>query len=84
MMVIMKPNICVSSDKSVVNQTGRLLLEKCIDNQLCILNERSLGDLLGHFTSHTPRCSSTVHYLIDSRTLSNCIHKMNVHDLYIF
>ena len=67
-MMFMKPNIRVSSDKSVVNQTGRLFLEKCIDNQLCFLNERTLGDLIGHFTSHTPRCSSTVYYLIDSRT----------------
>ena len=67
-------------------QTGRWLLEKCIDNQLFILNGRTLGDLLiiGQFTCHTPRGSSTVDYFIASRTLSNCIHSMTVHDLSIF
>ena len=54
----------VSCDKSVVNQTGRWLLEKCIDNQLFILNGRTLGDLIGQFTCHTPRGSSTVDYFI--------------------
>ena len=58
----------VSCDKSVVNQTGRWLIEKCVDNQLYILNGRTLGDLMGQFTCHTPRG----------------IHSMNVHDLSIF
>ena len=67
-----------------MNQTGRWLLEKCIDNQLFILNGRTLGDLIGQFTFHTPRGSCTVDYFIASRTLSNCIHSMRVHDLSIF
>ena len=37
----------VSCDKAVVNQTGRLLIEKCVDNQLFILNGRTLGDSMG-------------------------------------
>ena len=68
----------------MVNQTGRWLLEKCIDNQLFILNGWTLEDLTGQFTLHTPRDSSTVDYFIASRTLSNCIHSMGVHDLGLF
>ena len=74
----------VSCDKSVVNQTGRWLIDKCVDNQSYILNGRTLGGLMGQFTCHTPRDSSTVDYFIASRTLSNCIHSMKVHDLSIF
>ena len=60
----------VSCDKSLVNQTGRWLIEKCVDNQLYILNgKKNLGDLTGQFTCHTPRGSSTVDYFIASRTL---------------
>ena len=55
----------VSCDKSVVKQTGRWLIYiKCVDNQLYILNGRTLGDLTGQFTCHTPRGSSTVDYNI--------------------
>ena len=74
----------VSCDKSFVNQTGRWLIEKCIDNQLFILNGRTLGDLTGQFTCHTPRGSSTVDYFLASRTLSNCINNMTVHDVNIY
>ena len=55
-----------------------------MDNQLFILNGRTLGDLTGQFTCHTPKGSSTVDYIIASRTMSNCIHSMRVHDLSIF
>lgn len=74
----------VSCDKSVVTQTGRWLIEKCVDNQLYILNGRTLGDLTGQFTCHTPRGSSTIDYFIASRTLSYFVHSMKVHDLSIF
>ena len=42
----------VSCDKSFVNQTGRWFIVKCIDNQLFILNGRTLRDLNGQFTCH--------------------------------
>ncbi|MCG7891851.1 MAG: reverse transcriptase family protein [Candidatus Thiodiazotropha endolucinida] len=74
----------VTCDKSVVNQTGRWLIEKCVDNQLYILNGRTLGDLTGQFTCHTPRGSSTVDYFLASRTLSYFVHSMKVHDISVF
>ena len=58
----------VSHDKSVVNQSGRWLIDRCVDNQLYILNGRTLGDLTGRYTCHTPRGSSTVDYFIASRS----------------
>ena len=45
---------------SLVNQTGRWLIEKICRYQLLILNGRSLGDLIGQFTGHTPRVSIAV------------------------
>ena len=74
----------VSSDKQVVNQAGRWLIEKCVDNQLYILNGKSLGDLTGDFTCHTPCGSRTVDYFIASRSLSKFIYSMKVHYLNIY
>ena len=74
----------VSCDNSVVNQTGRWLIDRCVDNQLYILNGRTLGDLTGQFTCHTQRGSSVVDYIIASRSFSNFIHNMNVHDVSLF
>lgn len=71
-------------NKSVVNQSGRWLIDRCVDNQLYILNGRILGDLTGRYTCHTPRGSGTVDYFIASRSLSHFIHSMKVHDLSIF
>ncbi|MEW8543579.1 MAG: endonuclease/exonuclease/phosphatase family protein, partial [Candidatus Thiodiazotropha sp.] len=74
----------VSCDHSVVNQSGRWLIDRCVDNQLYILNGRTLGDLTGQFTCHTPRGSSIVDYFIASRSFSNFVHSMIVHDISIF
>ena len=60
------------------------LLYDIIDNRRGQGDTRTLGDLIGQFTSHTPRSSSTVDYFIASITLSNCIHSIRVHDLSIF
>ena len=57
---IILPRVCF--DNNVVNQSGRWLLDRCIDNQLYILNGRTLGDLIGQYTCHTPRGSSTVDF----------------------
>ena len=70
----------VSQDNSVVNQSGRWLIEQCVDNQLYVLNGRTVGDLKGQFTCHTPRGSSTVDYFIASRSVSNFTQSMKVHD----
>ena len=74
----------VSSDYSVVNQSGRWLIDSCVDNQLYVLNGRTLGDLTGQFTCHTHRGSSIVDYILASRSLSNYVHSMIVHELGIF
>ena len=74
----------VSCDKSVVNQSGRWLIDRCVDSQLYILNGRTLGDLTGQYTCHTPRGSSIVDYFMASRSLSNFVHSMKVHDLNMF
>ena len=55
-----------------------------MDNQLYILNGRTLGDLRGKLTCHTPMGSSIVDYFISSSTLSTDIQSMIVNDLSIF
>lgn len=74
----------VSYDNVVVNQCGRWLIDVCVDNQMYILNGRTLGDLTGQFTCHTPRGSSTVDYFLASSSLSQSIHSMKVNDLTLF
>ena len=70
----------VTSD-SYVNKYGKWLIDLCADNQLYILNGRTLGDLMGKFTCHTPSGSSIVDYFIASSTLSTDIQSMFVNDL---
>lgn len=74
----------VSHDRKNVNQYGKWLVDLCIDNQMYILNGRTLGDLSGKFTCHTPRGSSVVDYFISSNSLSNEILSMNVNDISLF
>ena len=74
----------VSYDRKNVNQYGKWLIDLCIDNQMYILNGRTLGDFCGKFTCHTPRGSSVVDYLISSYSLSNEILSMNVNDISLF
>ena len=74
----------VSHDSKNVNQYGRWLVDLCIDNQMYILNGRTLGDFCGKFTCHTPRGSSVVDYIISSNSLSTEILSMNVNDISLF
>ena len=74
----------VSYDRKNVNQYGKWLGDLCIDNQMYILNGRTLGDFCGKFTCHTPRGSSVVDYFISSNSLSNEILSMNVNDVSLF
>ena len=60
------------------------LLYDIIDNRRGQEDTSTLGDLIGQFTSHTPRSSRIVDYFKASITLSNCIHSMRVHGLSIF
>lgn len=49
-----------------------------------ILNGLTLGDFRGKFTCYTPRGSSVIDYFISSRSLSNSIYNMHVHDVSLF
>ena len=60
----------VSHDNCTINQSGRWLIDVCVDNQLYMLNGRTLGDFTGQFTCNTPRGSSVVDYFIASTSLS--------------
>ena len=75
---------CVSHDNCTTNQSGRWLIDVCIDNQLYMFNSRTVGDFTGQFTCHTPRGSSVVDYFIASTSLSQLVHYMKVHDLTLF
>lgn len=72
----------VSCDNTV-NQYGKWLIDLCTDNQIYILNGRTLGDFCGQFTCHTPRGSSVIDYFIASKSLSSSILSMHVHDMSI-
>ena len=74
----------VSCDSSAVNQHGKRMLDLCTDNQMYILNGRTLGDFNGKFTCHTPRESSVVDYFLASRSLSNIVFSMYVHYIIFF
>ena len=74
----------VSCDYKTTNQYGKWLTDLCSDNQLYILNGRTLGDLTGKFTCHTSRGSSVIDYIIASKSLSNSIFNMFVHDISLF
>ena len=67
-----------------VNHYGKWLLDLCIDNQMYILNGRTLGDFSGKFTCHTQRGSSVIDYFISSYSLSNEIVSLKVSDLSLF
>ena len=72
-------NVCLVIIKLWTNR-----VDICTDNQLYLLNERTLGDFKGMFTCHTPRSSSVVDYFKASRSLSNDNFSMNVHDVTLF
>lgn len=66
---------------ALVQKNGRKLVDACLDNNLCILNGRTIGDLQGHFTCITPLGASVVDYFICSNTLLKDVHSMTVHAL---
>ena len=64
-------------DKSV-QENGRRLADICIDNSVCILNGRSLGDLRGSFSCMSPQGSSVVDYFLRSHDIMKEIGMMAV------
>ena len=73
----------ISCDKTT-NQYGKWLIDLCSDSHRYIVNGRTLGDLAGKFTCLTQRGSSVIDYFISSRSLSNTIFNMYVHDVKSF
>ena len=67
-----------------MNQHGKWLLDLCTDNQMYILNGRTLGNFNGKFTCPTLRRSSVVDYFLASRSLSNIVFSMYVHNINLF
>jgi exonuclease III len=57
-----------SSDLSV-NNFGKNLIQLCINTDIRILNGRSIGDLLGCYTSHQYNGKSVVDYILVSENL---------------
>ena len=57
-----KMPILNSRDTAYPNKFGRLLVELCSSNNLCILNGRSKGSAKGEFTSFNYEGSSVIDY----------------------
>lgn len=62
------------------NYFGNLLVNMCKDLQLNILNGRTVGDLLGEFTSFQPNGCATVDYAITCKTLAKYISYFKIHN----
>ena len=52
-----------------MQKNGRRLADICINNSVCILNGRSLGDLHGSFTCMSPQGSSVIDYFLCSHDI---------------
>ena len=61
-----------------MQKNGRRLADICIDNSVCILNGRSLGDLRGSYTCMSPQGSSIVDYFLCSHDIMKEIGMMAV------
>ena len=72
-----------SSDK-VVQKYGRKLVEICIDDNMYILNGRTLGDLQGNSTCFSSRGHSVVDYFVCSQNLIQKVLKLHVNNLTMF
>ena len=67
-----------SSQDKVINPKGKELLDLCITHDLCIINGRKTGDLLGNFTSFQPSGNSVIDYGIISQSLFDHVVSFNV------
>ncbi len=64
----------------IINNYGRWLIDTCIASNLCILNGRTTGDLLGKFTCYKTIGQSTVDYHIVNKELLTRVHYFKVLD----
>ena len=62
-------NLCRTSHDKISNKDGKLLVDICLANDCRILNGRTIGDLMGRFTSFQPKGCSIVDYMIASKNL---------------
>ena len=76
------PNERYSMDKKI-DKSGRRLIEVCTENNLHILNGRTLGDLQGRYTSFQHQGCSVVDYFICSQSVLKNIMYMRVKNLTI-
>ena len=67
-----------STMDKVLNARGKELLDICKTLDLCILNGRKTGDILGNFTSFQPRGNSVIDYGIISQSLFDYVTSFNV------
>ena len=72
-----------SSDR-IVQKCGRKLIKICTDNNMYILNGRTLGDLLGSPTCFSPKGKSVVDYFLCSQNIMPMIIKFHVDNLTVF
>ena len=80
-LVSHKLPILNSRDTGNPNKFGRLLVELCSSNNLCILNGRSKGDAKGEFASFNYKGSSVIDYGIVSNSLFQKVVYFKVHKL---
>ena len=67
-----------SSLDKVLDPKGKELLDICKTNELCIVNGRKTGDILGNFTSFQPNGSSVIDYGIVSQSLFESVLSFSV------
>ena len=66
------------------NKFGKLPVDLCMSNDLCMLNGRSKGDAKGDFTNYSYKGSSMIDYGIISKSLFPTLVYFKVHNLSFF
>ena len=66
------------------NKFGKLLVDVCMSNDLCMLNGRSKGDAKGDFTNYSYKGSSMIDHGIISKSLFPKVVYFKVHCLSFF
>ena len=66
------------------NKSGKLLVDFCMPDDLCMLNGRSKGDTKGDFTNYSYKGSSMIDYGIISKSLFPKIVYFKAHNLSFF
>ena len=69
---------------TLIQKNGRRCVNICIENNLCILNGRTLGDLMGKYTCFPNKGCSVVDYYVCSHELKKNVTQMQVQDLTIY